>query len=396
MKVFMGITTSAFLMLSLMECSFQPKPEVRNLHNQLEAELKTELESNSFTNKVALAYESAHIIGRSPIYFFTTLMYPDGTIQYKGGTLVDLLLGADNFDIHRILNFPVGTFFRVNKIKMREDSVELDLVNTTDKNKKATLRFVLGKGYETEFEFESVMIAISQGLSVDYQRFERIMSLKGQYNRFKSQLQTAVRSIERIQYAQQLSKILEEILADMKPSDKRSPKYLEYQKEEIELKTLIQTLQPQAQQERLVEIREILRREAEEEKQIKQDLQAKPADLKRMEEQINLLLRWEAILKHRQQLFQEMASQEVSLSAEETNRLGEDLHELEIAQKEATKYKNKLKTQQLEDEFQSMKQRRLKLYDAYSQVFGSPQEKNAKASLLDHLQRMYENRRSAE
>jgi hypothetical protein len=392
MKIYFGIGI-ATMIISLIGCSVQTTPEVLNQRDLLERDLKIELERKSFTNKIPFAYETAHFSENSPTYFFRTEIYPNGTIQYKGETLTSLLFGAESFNIQKIPNYPIGTLFYVNELNARKDRVELALASTVDRSKKAILQIVLGESYETKYELESITILISNALSIDSQRFVRLASLQDEYRLLKTRLDASAKSSERIQYAKQLSEILEKIIAEKVPSSRR---LLSYQKEKIDLDALIETLRPQAQQERLIEIQDILKKDDEELKLIKQRLQAKSADNLKMSERLSLLARWEEILKKKQQLHKEMQSWGVSLSPAETNSLVEASRELGLAQKEAAKYKNIAKMQQLENEYQQMKQRRLKLYDAYTKVFGTSQEKDAKEYLLDYLKRMYENRRAAE
>jgi len=398
MRAFISIVMSFILLVLTAGASLQAKKDTKNLREQLESELKAELEGKVFTNKIVLGsvikfYDSTTNKTRNDSV--VTEVSPVGDILYTRDRWPGFLgiYGSDHVVyINRLPEkHSIGARMQVKKIKMKGDSVVLELSNTYSRI-PGWLKFVFGKNYETRYEIEDVMMQISRVLSIDVKRYE----LERNFKDLKSKLELTTASQQRFQVAQQSYEILAEILRQLEPSGKGRPKYIQYQQEKANLDTLIPTLQSQAQQEHLAEIQEILKKEIEEENQIKQQLQTKPTGPQEMGKYLNMLKRWEEILKHRQQLFQEMISLGVSSSAEETKRLEENFRELDLAQKESAKYQSKLRTQELENEYQPMKQSRLKLYDSYTQVFGSQQEKEAKANLLNHLQRMVENRRSAE
>lgn len=385
-------------MVSFTDVSLLSIEDPKTLRTQLEKQLKAELEGKAFANKIVLGsvfkyYDRTSRKAREDGVI--TEVYPTGDIRYCRDRWPGFLGLYDSRNVVNITELQdkqsIGNRMLVKKIKMKGDSVVLDLSNAFT-GTQGWLKFVLGEKYETKYEFESIMIIISQALNIDIKRYE----LERKFKDLKSKLQYDKTSQGRLQIAQQLYEILAEILKQLETSGKGSPIYIQYQQQKANLETLIQTLQPQAQQERLAEIRQILKTQADEEIKTKEKLKITPIDLPKVEEQLTLLKQLEEFLQNRRRLCQEMATLGAPISSEESIDLEDSFRELNKSQKELIELQKKFKIQQLDNEYRTMKQRRMKLYDAYTQAFGTPREQEIKAQLLGHLQQMYENRSAAE
>jgi len=407
----MGRMHEAIVGLLLMVAWPLSSPAVAQL-KPLTAQLEAEFKGKEFETKIVLAsiWEYRSEAGKNVRRYVDTEVYPGGGIAYVvrrwGGEML-VLAPSSHIQLGDITTtLPVGTRVRVTKVEVMNDRFELFL-NSVPGNLYAKLKFMMGKGFERSSDIGILRDVVSRALLLE--DLERARKLQSEFKELLTQPQAlgepgtassggAQKRLEiareRRQLLQALAQNRSEYAALQKPPDSETG--VEYARKAAGLDNAIRDLETQARKERVAEVRKTLKTVDEEENGLKEQLRQKRNSLADWERHNGLVKRWEGLLAQRATLYAELSTAGEPAAPEEATSLEKDREELQaLRQALAGEYQH-LELAALNSEYQELEKKKIQILDAYTRAFGTPQQRMKAERLLEHLQRMYENRQAAQ
>jgi hypothetical protein len=399
----MSKRTGILLVVYLLPCFVLGAERKTPLQSQLESELL----GKDFDTKIELANSITGFHGGQFSRAVDTELSPDGVVRYY----VTKFLGHPEIayvsadEITRKL--PVGIRVKATKIEFKGDRIEVSL-NALPDNSYAKLKLMLGRGFESSYNLETVLGVVSRALRLE--RFEQLQFLKAEYPQLKAKLALAEADFKSAQgdaptqlaAARQLQEALGGLVKNRTDYDSLTqtladPEKEQYARQAADLDKTIQALEQEARKERAEQIRKTLESEGKETSRLKSQLERKkPASLEEWQEQMASLNRLETVLAHRQSLQTDLASTGESATPEELGTLQQDSQEAQKLREALESQRKNLELAQMENQYRDMERKKGQLYDSYTRAFGTPKQGAEAQRLRAHLQHMYENRVAAQ
>jgi hypothetical protein len=392
-----------------------------NKEATLRSRLEADLLKKSFRTKIRLGnyvtyYHSG--LGRNCNRLIDTEFSPNGTIQYQarkgcfsttGGIEGDLFSPNFYVDPSKITRaMPEGTNVWVGKIDVKDNRIEVWLTSTVNAatiDSYAKIKFMLGNGYQN-WEYETLIGVLSRALYIE--AYERIATLNAQYERLQTQLASAetryqaaagLSATVKLDAARDLSNTLRHIIENRSAyistgrSDTNSPRYTD---RASALDTEIAKLETESRRERAQQARAQLLVSNSQAAKLKTLLQGKPSTLADWQHLSQTLDEYRRLLYEQQTLHQAIAGSGDTVSPTELAQLQQDFRDAEAMGQSLSRDRQQLQVAQLNAEYRELERKRIQLLDSYTKAFGSAQERPALQALIAHLERMYDNRMSAQ
>ena len=382
----------------------------------LQAKLKSEFVGRSYRTKILLGSFWNYCdssVQRNCTRLIDTEFNSDGSTKYlaRRGCLeitISMLPSASYVgpDVITGVQQP-GTTVWVRKVELKDDRIEFFLSSQPNSNATATyakIKFMLGRGYQ-DWEYKTIVGVVARALRVE--SYERLLALEAEYTALKSELATAEANYRgatspasgKLQAAKDLRDLLAKLAQNQSayvaaggtPAD-----IADYLGRAKALDPEVASLEAEARKARIQELRVRLQANTSEATQIKALLPKEPsATMTDWQRRSEALAHYQQVLQAREILCSEL--QAAGESVPEA-----DLEKLQQEEQEATHYGEALERDrqglhlaEVNSEYREMGRRRVQLLDAYTKVFGTPQERPALQALIAHLERMRENRQAA-
>lgn len=385
--------------------------------SQLLAQLQTDFVGKQFTSKIMLGgywrrYDPAAAMNLERL--IDTEIYFDGQVKYW--------VRAAAFLSHDFLQsfyirpdaisrtFSAGSKVWVQKVELKGDRIELWLsgVGPTDKtlDSYAKVKVMLGNNFQQSLSYDDIMMAVSKALRIE--KYERLQELNTQYTTLLAQLGEAERTYQnaqnisaaKLQAATQLVEVLRMLAqnrTEYSALGRTDSSPATYSQRANELESEIRSLEQQVRIDQIKEVRRILQTEAAELTGLKSVLQQQPpSTLTEWQQRSEALSKYKNLLTHRQTLYSILESAEEPMPAAELTKLQEEVRWADELAGTLSRDRQRLELLQLDTEYRAMERRRGQLLDAYTRAFATPNERQTLATLLQHLQRMQENRAVAQ
>lgn len=296
-----------------------------------------------------------------------------------------------------------GSRVAVVSVEVMDDRVELRLRGPQGEPGK--LKLMTGRNFQKQWTLDDVMNFVGRALRIE--RLERAESLAAEYEsllkelkRLDSAFGTEARATEKVGKAKELLKVLDALVKnrDEFAQVARRPVTEERKAYEGRIRELTQQLtviEALARTERIASIKASLASAGKEAGRIRASIGSAPAtSLEQWSTLSRMSDRWEANLALREALLEQLEAEGEADTAARAG-LAQERVELTSTREALARDRSRVELAELEREFGDLERERLRLLDLYTRAFGTPGQSAAADRLVQHLQRMLENRRAA-
>jgi hypothetical protein len=395
----------------LLGCSLSAQQRPPALLTQLEAEFL----NKTFAAKIEFGNANEGVLVGYHIYLVDTEVYPDGRLQYHS-TLLEVERGYNENLLARdyqlpsryltlsnrtLWGFKVGTVFRVVKVELKDDRVELTLRSSVG-DAHAKLKLMMGKNFQKTTTPGAVIDFA--GRSIVIARLERAKQLTADYPPLMDRV-TALSiplpadavATSRLERAQQLREALQAVVSNRTEyaAASKSPAPTDQLTDRVrELDTQIPRLQEAVQKERVGTLKASYDVAQIDAAQLKAGAGIGAAKtLAEWQQQTEALKQWDANVRERARLREQLAAAGESVDPVDTDG---ELNAIDTRRAALASDRRRLELASLNVEYGNLERRRIALLDAYTRAFGTAGERESAARLIDHLRAMQTNRMAAQ